>query len=101
GPTMLSETRGTLSSEYQSSTDWWSRLFSSRGLLQFIIGTDTESLVVLALSGCLVFVITEQASSVPLGNLMWLLGLVVALLFLRNIVTQIIRLIEAIRGSRS
>jgi hypothetical protein len=98
---MMSEIRGTLRPEYQSTTDWWSRLFSSRGLLQLLIGTDTESLVVLTLSGALVFVITVQASSVPPGSLMWLLGMVVALFFLRNIVTQVIRLIEAIRGIRN
>ena len=98
---MMSEIRGTLRSEYQSTTDWWSRLFSSRGLLQLLIGTDTESLVVLTLSGALVFAITVQASSVPPGSLMWLLGMVVALFFLRNIVTQVIRLIEAIRGIRN
>jgi hypothetical protein len=85
---------------YQSMPDWWSRLFGSRGLLQFAIGTDTESLVVLTLSGGLIFVIIVQSSTTSLENLMWLLGIVVGLLFLRNIVTQIIRLIEAIRGRR-
>lgn len=98
---MMSDIRGTLNPEYPSTTDWWSRLFSSRGLLQFFIGTDTESLVVLTLTGALVFAITAQASSLPPENLMWLLGMVVALFFLRNIVTQIIRLIEAIRGIRN
>ena len=86
--------------ERQSAPDWWSQWFGSRGFLQFIIGTDTESLVLLMLSGGLVFVITVQSNSGPLGSFIWLLAVVVFLFFLRNIVTEIIRLIEVIRGRR-
>ena len=78
--------------------DWWSRRFGPRGMLQFMIGTDTESLVLLMLGGALVFVITVQGNSGPLGSLVWLLAMVIVLFFLRKVVTEIIRLIEAIRG---
>jgi len=67
-------------------------------MLQFMIGTDTESLVLLMLGGALVFVITVQGNSGPLGSLVWLLAMVIVLFFLRKVVTEIIRLIEAIRG---
>jgi hypothetical protein len=78
----MSERKEPSGPEHQSTADWWSRLFGSRGLLQFIIGTDTESLVLLMLSGGLVFVITVQSNSGPLGSLIWLLVIVVALFFL-------------------
>ena len=93
----MSESKELLGPERQSPPDWWSRLFGSRGLLQFIIGTDTESLVLLIFSSGLVWVITVQNNPGPLGSLIWLLGGIVLLFFLRNIVTQIIRLLEAIR----
>ena len=87
----MSDTKEPLDPEH--TPDWWSRLFGSRGLLQFIIGTDAESLVLLMLSGGLVYLITVQSNSGPLGSYIWLLIIVVAFFFLRNIVTQIIRLI--------
>jgi hypothetical protein len=83
--------------ERLSTPDWWSQRFGSRGLLQFIIGTDTESLLLLTLSGGFVHVVTVQQNHDPLGSLVWLLGLVIVLYFLRNVVTSIISLVEAIR----
>jgi hypothetical protein len=68
-------------------------------VLQIFIGTDTESLLLLILSGALVDVITVQRNYDPLGSLVWLLAIVIGLYFLRNIVTAIIRLVGAIRGS--
>ena len=83
--------------EKLSASDWWSQRFGSRGLLQFVIGTDTESLLLLILSGGFIHVVTVQRNHDPLGSLVWLLGLVIVLHFLRNIVTSIINLVEAIR----
>jgi hypothetical protein len=77
--------------------DWWSQRFGSRGLLQFVIGTDTESLLLLMLTGAFIYVITVLQNRDPLGSFVWLLGLALVLFFVRNVVTSIIRLIEAIR----
>ena len=84
--------------EQHSASDWWSQRFGSRGLLQFLIGTDTESLLLVILAGGFIHVVTIQQNSGPLGSLVWLLALAIVLYFLRNIVTAIIRLVEAIRG---
>ena len=86
--------------ERRPTPDWWSRQFGTRGLLQLVIGTDTESLVLLMLSGALVFVITVQSNTGPLGSLVWLLAMLIILYFLRKVVTEIIRLIQAIRGQQ-
>jgi hypothetical protein len=96
----MSDSKEPFGLEYQSIPDSWSRRFGSRGLLQFIIGTDTESLVLLSLSGALIYVITVEHNAGPVGSLVWLLTIVVVLYFLRNVVTAIIRLVEAIRGRR-
>jgi hypothetical protein len=68
-------------------------------VLQILIGTDTESLLLLLLAGTLADVIVVERNYAPLGSLVWLLAIVIGLYFLRNIVTAIIRLVEAIRGS--
>jgi hypothetical protein len=97
----MSDSKEPFVPERRPVCDWWSRHFGSRGLLQLVIGIDTESLVLLMLSGALVFVIAVQGNTGPLGSLVWLLAILIILFFLRKVVTEIMRLIEAIRGRRS
>jgi hypothetical protein len=84
----------------QSHSDWWSCRFGSRGFLQVLIGTDTESHILLLLSGAYVCVIILKDNETVTRSLVWLLPFAIGLYFLRNIVTAIINLIEAIRGSK-
>ena len=83
----------------QPHIDWWSRRFGSRGFLQVLIGTDTEAHILLLLSGAYVCVIIFKDNAMVMGSLVWLLPFAIGLYFLRNIVTAIIKLIEAIRGT--
>ena len=83
----------------QPQIDWWSRRFGSRGFLQILIGTDTESHILLFLSGAFVCATIVKDNETVTRSLVWLLPFAIGLYFLRNIVTAIIRLVEAIRGT--
>jgi hypothetical protein len=84
----------------QTHIDWWSRRFGNRGVLQVLIGADTEAHILLLLNGAFVYVILFKDSDTVTKSLVWLLPFTIALYFTRNIVTAIISLVEAIRGNR-
>jgi hypothetical protein len=83
--------------EKQLDVDWWSQRVGNRGLLQLLIGTNAASFVLEIFGAGLVWVITVQQDHGPLGSLIWLLGLLIVLLYVDKVVTQIIRLVEAMR----
>jgi len=80
--------------------DWWFRCFGNRGLLQLIIGTDTESMLVLIPMIAVALVIVWHRYFDVLGSFMSLLMLAVILYFFRNVVTALVGLVEAIKAKR-
>jgi hypothetical protein len=84
----------------QSHSDGGHAALGAGGFLQVLIGTDTESHILLLLSVAYVCVIILKDNETVTRSLVWLLPFAIGLYFLRNIVTAIINLIEAIRGSK-
>jgi hypothetical protein len=93
----MSDNKKPLKPEQQPGTSWWSQRLPCRGLFQFLIGTDAASFVLAIFGLALVYVVAVQQDHGPLGSMIWLLGLLIVLHYLDKVVTQIIRLIEALR----
>ena len=95
------DNKETSKSENQLGTDWWSQHVGNRGLLQLLIGKDAASFALALFAGGLVYVITVQQDHGPLGSVIWLLGVLIIVNYFDKVVTQIIRLIEALRKRKS
>ena len=96
----MSDNTTTLVSPSRSEPDWWFRCFGNRGLLQLIIGTDTESMLVLVPMSAVAVVIVWHRYYDVLGSYMTLLMIAVILYFFRNVVTALVGLVETIRAKR-
>jgi hypothetical protein len=93
----MPDNKDPLKPEQQIGTDWWFQRVGSKGFLQFLIGTDAASFVLALLGVAFFWVVTVQQDHGPLGSLIWILGLLIVLQYLDKVVTQIIRLVEAMR----
>jgi hypothetical protein len=93
----MPDNKDPLKPDQQLGTDWWSQRFGNKGLLQLLIGTDAASFVLALLGVAFFWVITVQQDHGPLGSLIWIFGLLIVLQSLGKVVTQIIRLVEAMR----
>ena len=96
----MSNSTDPLPPRFHREADWWFRCFGNRGLLQLIIGTDTESMLVLIPMFAVALVIVWHRYFEVLGSFMSLLTLAVVLYFFRNVVTALVGLVEAIKAKR-
>jgi hypothetical protein len=84
----------------QPEADLWFRCFGNRGLVQLIIGTDTESMLVLIPMISVALVVVWHRYFEVLGSFMSLLMLAVVLYFFRNVVTALVGLVETLKVKR-
>lgn len=72
--------------EKSPNGDRWSRCFGDKGVLQLLVGTDTEGIIVLIGVGSLCYLIISQGYHEAVGSFIILLMFAVVFYFLAQLV---------------
>jgi hypothetical protein len=84
--------------------DWWSRRFGDRGVLQLLIGTDTEGIIVLLGFGSFCYLTIWAGYHEAVGSFIILLMFAVVSYFLAQLVYRLVlallKVISVLRSER-